>query len=271
MVASSMLILQSASGGRAANGEMDCTGTPGSSGTCGGYCHTSAGLFPNPQLSIEVKDATGLGVTSYIPGQVYTLEFTVSSDGSPSGYGMQAVLLDGLNANAGTLLAVATDSTQITTISNGRSFVEHKGLNDLGLFRASWRAPVAGTGVITISGVGLASNGSGSTQGDDFSATASFVLTESIASQIDEIEAKGTVIQVFPNPSKGAFFVESQSESARWKIRVINLHGQLVYQEDAYLEPFKRHHLMLENLVRGIYWVEMSKEGQKEVVEIRIE
>ena len=86
----SWLLFSSVSGGRAAGGQ-DKTGSPVSSGTCSG-CH-SGGSF-GASVAATLKDVGGNVVTSYVPGDTYTLEIQVSnSTGSPAGYGAQAVAL----------------------------------------------------------------------------------------------------------------------------------------------------------------------------------
>lgn len=265
-----MLLLQSASGGRAANGEMDRTGAPGSAGTCGGYCHQSVGLHPNPQFGVTVKNAAGMNVNSYIPDETYTLEFTMTSGGAPVGYGMQAVILDSLNLNGGTMLTASTSNTQITTVSNGRSFVEHQGVNSTGVFRVTWTAPTVGTGALTVYGVGLAVDGSGTTNGDDFSAPIQFTLTENIVNDVKGLEKSSLKTAIFPNPSTGVFQLENKDKSGRRSIVVTNIQGQIVHQEEVYMEEKGMHSLALTELKSGIYIVQIQSDLKREVIKIEI-
>jgi len=131
-----LFVLQSASGGRAAVGGQDRTGSPGSLSACT-FCHSTNGAFTNPQLGIIIKNTSGIIVTSYVPGDTYTLEFNVTSGGIPNGYGMQAVALNASNANVGDFLMTTTTNTQLSTIANGREFVEHDGRSSTGVFMAT--------------------------------------------------------------------------------------------------------------------------------------
>lgn len=271
LIASVILCLQAASGGRAANGGMDKTGAPNSFGTCGGYCHNSTGLHPNTQFNILMKDANGQMVTTYVPGQTYTLECTVTSDGSPAGYGMQAVILDSLNLNAGDLLNVSTSETQLTTISNGREFLEHQGISSTGVFVTTWEAPSVGTGIVTVYGVGIAVDGSGSEQGDDFAQAVPLLLSEEVTNSIAETASKSHRYTLYPNPSSGAFFIKNNSAEKQCIIKVYNLIGQTIYQEHLTIEKEEHYKINLnQNLDLGLYWVEIEHERGKESYPISI-
>ena len=134
----------------------------------------------------NVLDAVVIRSSAPITIKKDTLEFNVSSGGNPNGYGMQAVLLDASNANAGNLLTTTTANTQLSTISNGREFVEHQGRSTTGMFIATWEAPAAGTGDVLVYSIGIAVNGAG-TSGDNTSPTVQTVLSESPASSRDDL------------------------------------------------------------------------------------
>lgn len=258
-----LFVLQSASGGRAAVGGQDRTGAPGSLGACTA-CHANNGSFSNPKIGIVVKDATGTAVTSYVPGEAYTLEFSVTSGGTPNGYGMQAVILEASNANAGNMLTVSTPNTQLSTITNGRQFVEHQGRSGSGMFTATWEAPTTGTGEVTIYGIGIAVNGSGTT-GDNTSPTAQLVLPESPVSNINHLYKNGTSFNISPMPNNGSFSVTNKGETGAFTIEVYNLEGRSVYSENLVLDHNGSHLLYCKNLVPGIYVVEMQGEKSREI------
>lgn len=253
------LCLQSASGGRAANDEMDRTNAPGSGGTCGIYCHSSSGLHPNTQLNIVIEDANGTVVNAYIPGQIYTLTFEVTSDGSPFGYGMQAVVLDSLDMNTGDMLLVSTSETQLTTISNGREFIEHQGISSTGIFRTTWMAPPAGTGAVTLYGMGMASNGSGDTYGDDFTAAIPVVLAENITNSAQRLDENKALYEIFPNPNQGEFYVKTTKTVGNCSIKVFDLAGQIVYQKSIELTEYAAHKINLKENISGVYWVKIEQ------------
>jgi hypothetical protein len=265
-----LLCLQSASGGRAANNGLDRTSSPGSGGACGGYCHGSSGFYPNTQLNVVIEDVNGNIVNTYVPGQVYTLGFEVTSDGSPVGYGMQAVVLDSLDMNAGDMLTVSTNETQLTTISNGREFIEHLGISTTGIFRTTWMAPPAGTGAVTIYGMGMAVDGSGGTQGDDFQAIIPMVLTENITNNTQDLQVEQNLYEVFPNPNQGEFYVKNTQKEGTCVVKVFNLAGQIIYEKNIELTGNTSHRVSLKEKNPGVYWVKIEDGTIKKSYPIRI-
>ena len=176
-VFSAFFILQSRSAGPALVGLGDRTGSP-VGGSAGCSCH-GGGAFA-PSVSAVVRDAGLNIVTEYTPGQVYTLEFTVSSSvGSPGGYGFQALAISNLsgNANAGTMTSAITANTQISS-TGGRSYLEHSGISTSGVFQTLWTAPASGFGRVDIYSRGLAINATGGTGGDVQSSSSLISLSE---------------------------------------------------------------------------------------------
>lgn len=164
------------SGGAAANGVGDKTGSPLSTSTCS-QCHSGGSFSPN--ISVVVLDNSLNQVTSYIPGENYTIEYTVSNNtGSPAGFGMQSVLLSSNNNQAGDLTSATTPNTQIVNL-NGVEYVDHQQVSSTGVFTVNWTAPSAGFGNATIYAVGLSVNGNGGTSGDQVSSPVSLNLIES--------------------------------------------------------------------------------------------
>lgn len=257
-----LFVLQSASGGRAAAGGQDRTGAPGSLSACTA-CHANNGAFTSPQIGVIVKDAMGTVVTSYVPGDTYTLEYTVTSGGTPNGYGMQSVILDASNANAGDLLTTTTASTQLSTIANGREFVEHLGRSSTGMFTATWEAPVAGTGDVTVYGIGMAVNGSGAS-GDNTSPTAQVVLSESPASGIYDLVKGESGLNIFPIPNNGGFTITNEDEIGSVIVQIYNLEGRSVYSENGVLDHNGTLFMYCKDLVPGIYVVEMQGEKTRQ-------
>lgn len=171
------------SNGAAQMGLGDRTGSPiGGSGSSCANCH-SGGSF-NPTITINVLDGGGNSITSYTPGDTYTIEYTVTAgSGSPAGYGMQGLAVDAAENAAGNLNSVNTANTQITA-SAGVQYLEHSSISVSGVFSADWTAPTAGTGLVSIYARGLAVNANGGTSGDQASASVSVGLTEAVTTTI---------------------------------------------------------------------------------------
>lgn len=196
-----MIVLQSRSGGAAANNLGDRTGSP-LGGAAGCSCHNNASDPFSPSLSITVKDASQNIVTSYTAGQSYTIEFNVSAGtGSPAGYGLQAVAISPStgNAQAGTIGSATTSNTQLTPL-NGRTYVEHSGVNASGAFTVNWTAPAAGFGTVAIYGRGIAVNGGG-TGGDKETSSVLVNLSEVVPTTIGYTQNAYCVNDTDPTPT----------------------------------------------------------------------
>lgn len=170
-------VFSSSSGGRASAAGSGNTGAPGESTTCV-TCH-GGGNF-NVGLSINIyNQGTITPITTYSPGQTYSMEVTISNSGLPGGFGFQMVALNASNSNAGSWLSPSSN-TQIATLGNGRSYAEHNGISGTNTFMVDWTAPTTGTGSVTFYSAGNAVNGTGSTAGDG-AATSSLMITEMVA------------------------------------------------------------------------------------------
>lgn len=170
--------------GPANMGVGDRTGSPVGGGQACMECH-SGGSY-SPTLAITVKDGDNMIVDSYLPGETYTLEYTVSAGvGSPAGYGLQSLLLSAAagNAEAGNVNSVSSSNTQISE-DEGHQYIEHLGTSTSGIFTAEWTAPAIGFGVINIYGRGLAVNGTGNTSGDQQTSSLVYPLTEAMITSI---------------------------------------------------------------------------------------
>lgn len=219
-------VLSSRSGGLAATSNQDRSGSPVSSGQCSN-CH-SGGSF-GAQAAITVKDGGGNTVSSYIPGNSYTVEIVMSGSGA-AGYGTQLSILDASNSNAGTFGSVITSNTQISTIF-GRSLLEHSGISSTGIFQANWTAPVAGTGTVTLYGNGIAANANGGTSGDQGSAIANLSLSEAVATTISYAQSSYCTDGTDPSPTQtgttGGTYSTSLGLSVDPNTGVINLSGSI--------------------------------------------
>jgi hypothetical protein len=167
----SILIIAS-SNGVTTSQSLDRTGSPVGTTQCGA-CH-SGGNY-NPTLLLRLKNSDGDIVTEYVPQQSYTLEVVFGGNTAPR-YGMQAVaLVNGTNANAGSLSA-ANNKSKTSTL-NSRIYADHNGFVSSNTFELNWTAPAQGTGNISFYAAGIAANGSGSS-GDSPVTASPLSLTE---------------------------------------------------------------------------------------------
>ncbi|MFT6503041.1 MAG: hypothetical protein ACJASQ_003173 [Crocinitomicaceae bacterium] len=162
------------SGGPAVNGNGDRTGSPLSGGNCA-TCHSGGNFTPN--IDVFITDTLGNQKTSYVPGEVYIIEyFILNQIGTPSGFGMQSVLMSSNpgNPEAGTLGAPVTAGMQVSS-SGGYNYVEHSTPSSVGIWQVRWTAPSVGFGDVNIYASGIAANLNGGTSGDE--STPAFMYT----------------------------------------------------------------------------------------------
>lgn len=151
------LLLMGNSGG-ATLGAGARTGAP-SEGLCTN-CH-GGGSF-TPSISIQMLNGV-TPISSYTAGNSYTLRVQISGGSS---YGAQATILrNSNNSTAGTLSAPSSGAA--VRAFGSRSYLEHTTRSNTGLFTATWVAPAAGTGTVTIYGAGIVCNVNGGTNGDN--------------------------------------------------------------------------------------------------------
>ncbi|MCI5083997.1 MAG: T9SS type A sorting domain-containing protein [Saprospiraceae bacterium] len=189
---------------------QDRTGSPftESSGTCQS-CH-STGTF-NPGLEIELLD-NGTAVTEYEPNKTYTLRYTITANnGSPSGYGMQSVVLGTDDDSPVGSYGTAPSGMQLSDLE-GRTYFEHQGINSNNVLEIEWTAPDAGVGSVTAYATGIAANGNGSS-GGDAGASSSATFTE-LTTDIQELDGVFSRMAAFPNPVNERFQLSLNSTQA---------------------------------------------------------
>jgi hypothetical protein len=253
LVASGIFFMGNSTGPAAA-GNGDRTGSPVSSLTCGAAgCH-SGGTF-SPSITIRVLDAQNNAVTTYTPGQTYTIEVNIAST-SASGFGFQATALFAGNAMAGSFGNPGAGK-QVTTLGT-RSYVEHSARATSGLFSFPWTAPTAGGGTVTVYAAGIAANGNGTTSGDS-PVNGSLSLTEATGTSIDQNEA--TSFSLFPNPTSNQINIQAQSQGQE-RLRIYNSMGQVLLDEILEVNPGQIITRSLDQLPTGIYTLELGKQSQ---------
>lgn len=219
------------SGGRATANNDGNTGAPLESGTVCATCHNS-GVF-GTSISISVKDNVGTDVDFYVPGDTYSIVFTVNeSSGSPAGYGFQSTSLNSSNVDAGTFQNPSANTTIATvTKYGGRTYVEHNGgVSSANEFTVDWVAPVLGSGDITLYYVGNAVNGTGSTGGDDGTSGDTFVMSESALS-VEDMSFKSQ-LNLYPNPNEGNnVTIELGDIYEAVDLEIVNLLGQTILKK----------------------------------------
>jgi hypothetical protein len=260
------VLLSSHQNGVATVQSKDRTGSPvGQAQQCG-QCHTG-GTMPNPAISIRLKDASNNSVTSYIPGETYTLEVELSSAGA-AGFGFQTVgLLASNNAQAGTLTAQSANAK--IKVLNSRTYGEQNG-NSLGngLFVLTWVAPEPGSGTVKFYAAGQANNDNNDDTFDKAVTGTPITITEDISGSI--AETTNNWLALFPNPGNGTIQITAP-ENGTHVLSVYNLQGQLQLNHLLNGSEGTQMQADLSSLSTGVYVVVLSSaNGQRTGRYIRI-
>ena len=251
-------LFQSRSSGPATTLSAGVTGAPGSAGdmgTCGNTgCH-AGGSF-SPSLSLELTDGSGNSVTEYKPGESYTLTVSISASGSPSGYGFQAVTLDGANANTGSWSNLGTGVQEATV--GDRNYIEHSTPSSIDFFEASWTAPAAGTGEVTIYSAGTAVNLNGTSAGDG-TANYSLTLSEGTGTSTNDLPAEISALTIAPNPVVDWAQIRVTSEiSERVQLQILDTQGRVLRNDQVQLlEGQNEWSVELTDLPKGLYFLQL--------------
>ena len=254
-------LLMNNSNGPGEEQDADRTGSPLSSGACNvAGCHDD-GVF-NPSVSIELlKD--NLPVDKYQPGETYDMKVTITaSQGTPSGYGFQAVALSSNDESAGAWSDIPAGMHSIT-LSNNRTYVEHTTPNtNNNTFECKWTAPQAGTGEVTFYTAGNAVNLDNDVTGDG-AKTAQITFTEEDPNSI-KTEHQFFNFTIFPNPVQDVLNIEIGSRnSGEFDLQITDINGKIVDMERIQLnEGQNEKKFNVNNLPIGFYLIHLRHDEE---------
>ena len=251
------------SGGAGAQQGIDRTGSPVGIGSCAS-CHNS-GTFA-PTLKVELLDGADV-VTTYQPGKDYQLSILIeATDGTPSGYGFQAVALSGAdNVGTGTFAEPGIGKT-LTTI-NDRIYVEQSETSNENIFLLDWTAPQEDMGDINFYVGGNAVDGGGSTVGDvgvslDVPLTISFSTVSSVA----EFQENALDLKILGNPVVSQIeLLLNTAARGNYLLEVFNRQGQVVKSKQQQLLKGQQHiSVVADALPAGVYFLRLSN-GREQI------
>lgn len=153
------------------------TGAPGESNCTA--CHSSFTVNSGTGTRTLVLNSTP-GLTSYIPGQTYTVTYTLSQAAIAT-FGFQATVKRANGTAAGTLINTSPNQTSISgnyiSQNSGGTAATATGTR---VWTFNWTAPAAGAGTVTFYVAGNAANDDNGSGGDRIY-TNSFAFTEAAA------------------------------------------------------------------------------------------
>lgn len=257
----SFILLISSSNGRAVNGSGN-TGAPGDE-TAGAvpvtckFCHTPSNIVTN--TLIQVLNSNNEEVTSYEPGEDYTVKVTINTvSGTPQRYGFQMI---GLKDEGNTDLKGFSDPSSNTKLQNisftNRTYAEHKNPGTLNTFEVKWTAPVAGTGNVSFYAAGNGVNNNGSTSGDGASET-KLTLAEAVISSSNAEQLIAQKIQIYPNPvSNGRVFFKWTEDIEISAYTLINSDGKIIHSA-VLKEGAQDSSIDVSNQSPGVYFLKLE-------------
>jgi hypothetical protein len=241
----------------------DRTGSPVGSTVLCNNCH-SGGTFTT-NIALRMLNDSNNVVTTYTPGQHYTYEVEVTSTGTTtaSAYGFQTVgLLASTNAQAGTLVALSTNTK--TKVLSGRTYAEHTGRSNPGLFRMTWTAPAAGSGSVKFYAAGLGCNSNSSTSGDKYVKATAMTLTENVSLGIAGNNEK-IPFSIYPQPvSTGQLNIRGDYDGYT-KLVIADLSGRFIRSENCIFVSHAAMSIDVQDLHSGTYIVVLLNEAGRQI------
>lgn len=217
------VVLSSYSGGPAANGQGNRTGSAGNATCGGGGCHGA--LSTNLQTVVIVADPASptTPVTQYVPGQTYavTVACTTSVANHPRfGFQCTAVKASSTSTAAGTLAVGSGTNIALRTPAGSPPLIEHTSAIPALLTTPvtayastfSWTAPAAGTGAVRFYAILNAVNFNGQADAADIFNTAMTEVAEK-SNAVPQLAAD-VRISTFPNPASSSMRVKLEGMPA---------------------------------------------------------
>ncbi len=231
------------SNGRATQANWGNTGAPGdetfangNSRTCQS-CHNGSTAF-QVSLDIDLLDGDGNSILDegYVPGETYTARVTIDPVmGTPNGYGFQMVALDCIDCDENSedvdTWSDPAANVKIATANNtNRTYIEHNGVGNNGIFEAMWTAP--DTEGVTFYACGNGVNQDGSSGTGDNSDIMQVTVPKAVASSQLELAAVEQ-FEVFPNPTKGDINLTIELASAgTYSLNLYDLTGRNILSQE---------------------------------------
>lgn len=256
VVAASLLLDNTSSHSRSNGSPESASGSPFDGVTCAkSGCHAGTASAQDNMVTSTIP------VSGYIPGQTYTITVSISQAGI-SKFGFSISPQNSSGAVLGSLVISNTTETQLKNV--GHQYVTHTSAGNAGsgskTWSFDWIAPAAGTGAVPFYASVNAANGNGNTSGDQIY-TDVYTVVEDITTQIQP-NMNDVDFTVFPNPVEGntAQVSFNANASSTSRIRIMSLNGTIVNEinHNATSNGNQRAALSLENLAKGVYFVEVQ-------------
>lgn len=229
-----------AAGKTGAPGEQNCTA-----------CHSGTAQDGANENLLTLSDGTTT-VTTYTPGQQYTVSLSLSSN--PVKKGFQATALTSANAMAGNF-AVGTGNTSINGTT--KKYANHTSTsNTAANWTWTWTAPASGTGDVTFYVATNKTNNNNNDMGDMIYLS-QHVFSEASSAGVENITFNNNVIIGVNNESDKVMISYDLNQMTKTSINILDLNGKSVYNKNAMNGQIGNNHfdLSTSDFKSGIYIV----------------
>ena len=209
------------------------TGAPGENNCT--MCHSGSVLDGSTQNAFNVVDSAFNNVTSYIPGDTYTVVLELVSN--PAKKGFSSTTLDvATNTMAGSLSGMGIGGTaDFMNTAMTRTYVSHTSTSNtdaVTIWSWIWIAPSTNVGDVTFYIASNSTNDDGSTAGDEIYLS-NHTLQGSPGVGMNELnETITSFTSYYDNSLNGVFVKFNTTNSASMYFNLIDLNGKSVYVQD---------------------------------------
>ncbi|MBM3186332.1 MAG: T9SS type A sorting domain-containing protein [Bacteroidetes bacterium] len=207
-----------AAGKTGAPGEQNCT-----------QCHSGTAQDGANENVLTLLDGS-TPVTTYSPGQQYTVALVMSSN--PAKKGFQATALTSANAMAGTFTAQAGNTS---VNGNTKKYANHTSTSNTSTtlsWNWTWTAPASGTGDVTFYVATNKTNNNGTTSGDAIYLSQHLFSEESSAG-VENITFNNNVVIGVNNESDKVMISYDLNQMTKTSINILDLNGKSIYNKNA--------------------------------------
>ena len=258
VVTASLLFDNTSTHSRSNGSPESASGSPSDGVTC-----TKSGCHAGTASAQDNMITSNIPAAGYIPGQTYTINVSISQAGINK-FGFSISPQSSSGAVLGSLVITNTTETQLKNV--GHQYVTHTTAGNAGsgskTWSFDWIAPTVGTGAVPFYASVNAANGNGNTSGDQIYNDVYTVeedITTGIQPNMNDVD-----FSVFPNPVEGntAQVSFNANASSTSRIRVMSLNGTVVKEINHNATSNGNQHaaLSMENLAKGVYFVEVQNE-----------
>lgn len=207
-----------AAGRTGAPGEQNCTA-----------CHAGTAQNGANENILTLLSGT-TPVTSYTPGQQYTVALVMSSN--PAKRGFQATALTSTNAMAGTFTGQAGNTTINGTTKKYANHTATSNTSSTLSWTWTWTAPASGTGNVTFYVASNKANNNNNDNGDVIYLS-QHVFSEASSAGVEDINFNNNVIIGVDNESEKITLSYDLNQLAKMAVNIVDLNGKSVYNKNA--------------------------------------